>query len=368
MVKNKQLFSYYKSLEHGYQREYYIGEEAMQLRGVLKLQYPVEQERLVDKKSIERILFHAFFTRLGKDPWGGQVIFCPPWDYSPARRHEGISSNTDVGFPLKAYLSIFFSILNLRKVTVIHPALAILLGEAVDLDCIVVHIGDGVTMITPVVDGTVHLALSRKLPLGFRHIVDYMRRLLIRRGYKFQTSVEKLILADLCKKHGRVSPHPMNIYDGNQENVVPVSLKFMLPDGEILQIKDEHIHASEIFFNPLGTFGRESPSLPIMIHEVAEALVEDLGIVVSHVLPCGPGAFPGISARLENALNGGTADDHGESAFQVRAAISPDPAYIGTSLHASKPNFIESRCITKQAFLENPGEVSKEAFERSLKK
>lgn len=364
MKKKNRVFSYYKSLEHGYSREYYIGEEAMQLRGLLKLLYPVEKERLVDKESMERILFYSFFTELGKDPWGGHVIFSPPWDY----KNEENAQKADAGFSLEAYLSIFFSILNLSKVTVIHPALAIVLAEDVDDNCIVVHFGDGVTMITPVVNETVHLGLSRTFTMGFRHIIDYMRRLLIWRGYKFQTSAEKLILADLCKKHGHVSPHPMNTHGEQQENEAPISVNFLLPDGEILPIIDEHVRASEIFFNPRDTFGKECPPVPRMISEVTGALEEERGILVRHVLTCGPGAFPGMSERLENSLNGGYSDEDGANIYQVSAAMSPDPVYAGTSLHASKPDFIKSHTITKQSFSKKPAEVSKEAFERSLKK
>jgi len=57
----------YKSImtdvEH-YVREYYIGEEALNLRGVLKLIYPVEHGVINDWDAMEKIWHYTFYNDL----------------------------------------------------------------------------------------------------------------------------------------------------------------------------------------------------------------------------------------------------------------------------------------------------------------
>ena len=54
-------------VEH-YSREYYIGEEAIQLRGVLKLVYPLEKGIITDFTATEKMLHFAFYTEFRIDP------------------------------------------------------------------------------------------------------------------------------------------------------------------------------------------------------------------------------------------------------------------------------------------------------------
>ncbi|MHA1126951.1 MAG: actin, cytoplasmic 2, partial [Candidatus Heimdallarchaeota archaeon] len=54
-------------VEH-YVREYYIGEEALNLRGVLKLLYPIEHGTVEDWDAMERIWHFTFYNDLRENP------------------------------------------------------------------------------------------------------------------------------------------------------------------------------------------------------------------------------------------------------------------------------------------------------------
>ena len=54
-------------VEH-YVREYYIGEEALNLRGVLRLLYPIEHGIVEDWDAMERIWHFTFYNDLRENP------------------------------------------------------------------------------------------------------------------------------------------------------------------------------------------------------------------------------------------------------------------------------------------------------------
>ena len=51
-----------------YSREWYIGEEAMELKGIMNLQFPIEHGVVEDWPAMERIYHYTFYTDLRIDP------------------------------------------------------------------------------------------------------------------------------------------------------------------------------------------------------------------------------------------------------------------------------------------------------------
>jgi len=67
LVGYPKYVSIMSDVEH-YSREYYIGEEALSMKGVLKLNYPVEHGIIEDWIAMEKIWHYTFFTDLRVDP------------------------------------------------------------------------------------------------------------------------------------------------------------------------------------------------------------------------------------------------------------------------------------------------------------
>ena len=48
------------TLKYGYQKEYFVGNEAESKRGVLKIKYPIEHDTIKNYDDMEKIWFHIF--------------------------------------------------------------------------------------------------------------------------------------------------------------------------------------------------------------------------------------------------------------------------------------------------------------------
>jgi actin-related protein len=62
MNPNTREYHYYDVQIGGYTREYFVGEETMQLSGVLKLVYPVEHGIIEDWTAMEKVWHHMFYV------------------------------------------------------------------------------------------------------------------------------------------------------------------------------------------------------------------------------------------------------------------------------------------------------------------
>ncbi|MHA2169846.1 MAG: actin, cytoplasmic 2, partial [Candidatus Hodarchaeales archaeon] len=61
-----------------YVREYYIGDEALNLRGVLKLHYPIEHGQVDDWSAMEKIWSFTFFNDMRVNPAEHPVLLTEP--------------------------------------------------------------------------------------------------------------------------------------------------------------------------------------------------------------------------------------------------------------------------------------------------
>ncbi len=61
-----------------YVREYYVGDEALNLRGVLRLFYPIEHGQVSDWDAMEKIWHFTFFNDLRVNPSEHPVLLTEP--------------------------------------------------------------------------------------------------------------------------------------------------------------------------------------------------------------------------------------------------------------------------------------------------
>ena len=73
-------------VEH-YTRSYYIGEEALNLRGVLRIEYPIEHGIIKDWDAMEKIWHYTFFNDLRVDPSEHPVLLTEP-PLNPRKNRE----------------------------------------------------------------------------------------------------------------------------------------------------------------------------------------------------------------------------------------------------------------------------------------
>ncbi|MCG3218584.1 MAG: actin family protein, partial [Candidatus Heimdallarchaeota archaeon] len=203
-----------------YVREYYIGDEAINLRGVLKLNYPIEHGQINDWEAMERIWHFTFFNDLRVNPSEHPVLLTEP----PLNAHTNREKMAELMFETFNVPAMYIS---MQAVLSLYAS-----GRTTG---IVVDSGDGVTHIVPVYEGfAISHAISRT-DIGGRDITKYLRRLLRQRGYSLTSSAEQEIVKDIKERLCYVAIDPTKELS-LADKVSGLEKQYVLPDGETLTI------------------------------------------------------------------------------------------------------------------------------------
>lgn len=167
---------------------------------------------------------------------------------------------------------------------------------------IVFDSGDGVSHVIPVCEGYVQKHCVQRLNLAGRHVTNYLVRLLLLRGYAFNSSADfetiREIKEQLCfcsydlKKDRKLA-----------EETTLHEKEYMLPDKSTIRIGRERFEAAECLFNPFLA-GVEDQGVAQMIYEAAIKVEMDMFVplVKNIILTGGTTMFPGLSSRIDKEL------------------------------------------------------------------
>ncbi len=321
-----------------YTRDYYIGEEAINLRGVLRLVYPITHGVIEDWDAIEKIWSYTFYNDLKVDPSENPVLLTEA-PFNPRENRERMASVMFENFGVPAIYVATQAILSLYAS-----------GRTTGL---VVDSGDGVTHIVPIYEGFSITHAIRRIDLAGRDITEYLRRLLRQRGYSFVSGAEKEIVRDIKEKLCYVARDP------EQERMVAdsagVDKQYMLPDGETITIGAERFLAPELFFNP-SAIGLDTMPLDEHIVEAIKACDVDLrrDLYANIVLSGGSTMFEGLKDRLLKEISELVPEN-----VEVRIIAPPERQYsvwIGGSILASLKTF-QKMWVSRKEFEEAGPEV-----------
>ncbi|TFG05839.1 MAG: actin, cytoplasmic 2 [Promethearchaeota archaeon] len=318
-------------VEH-YTREYYIGEEALQLRGVLRLSYPVGHGIVEDWGAMEKIWHYTFYTDLRLDPAEHPVLLTePPLNPRPNR---------------EKMCEIMFETFNVPAIYIAMQAVLSLYasGRTTGLVC---DSGTGVSHVVPIYEGFALTHAISRLDLAGRDITEYLMRLLRQRGYALTTSAEKEIVRDIKEKLCYVALDPEKELK-LAEKVSGMEKSYMLPDGETLTVGVERFLAPEVFFNP-GAVGKETSPLDEVIVEAVSKCDIDLrrDLYANIVLSGGSSMFPGLKERLTKEI----AEMIPEN-VEVKIIAPPERMYsvwIGGSILSSLKTF-QKMWVTRKEY------------------
>ncbi|MHA1398585.1 MAG: actin, cytoplasmic 2, partial [Candidatus Heimdallarchaeaceae archaeon] len=308
-------------VEH-YVREYYIGEEAINLRGVLKLVYPVEHGQVQDWDAMERIWHYTFYNDLRVNPNEHPVLLTEP----PLNKNQNKEKMAE----------LMFDTFNVPAMYISMQAILSLYASGRTTG-IVVDSGDGVTHIVPVYEGFAISHAIHRSDIGGRDVTDYLRRLLRQRGYSLSSSAEREIVRDIKERLCYVALDPEKELK-LAEKVSGMEKTYTLPDGETLTIGAERFMAPELFFNP-GAIGSEENPLDELIYRSIQNCDVDLrrDLYANIVLSGGSTMFPGLKERLHKELT-----ELVPETMEVKIIAPPERRYsvwIGGSILSSLKTF-----------------------------
>ena len=318
----------------GWFREYYVGEEAMNMRGVLKLLYPMEHGQVKDWEAMERLWHYTFYNELRVNSHEHPILLTEP-PLNDNRNKEKMAELMFETFNVPAMYVSMQAILSLYAS-----------GRTTGL---VIDAGDGVIHIVPVYEGFAISHAIHRSDIGGRDITNYLRTLLKQRGYSLSTSAEREIVRDIKERLCYVALDPEKELK-LAGKISGMEKDYVMPDGEVINIGSERFMAPELLFSP-GVIGSEEEPLDELIYRMVQNCDVDLrrDLFSNIVLSGGSTMFPGLKERLHKELV-----DLVPDTTEVKIISPPERRYsvwIGGSILSSLKTF-SKLWVTKKEYKE----------------
>lgn len=310
----------------------FVGSEAFDKRGVLKLSYPIEHGIVTDWESMEQIWSHTF-DQLRVIPNDRNVLLTEA-PRNPKKNREKMAE-------------IMFETFNVDGLYIAIQGVLSLYSSGRTTGT-VLDIGDGVTHTIPIYDGyAIDNAINRS-DLAGRDVTEYMQRLLEMEGISMLTSSEKEIVRRMKEKY----VYCVTDVDAEAKLYKSKNMtrKYMLPDGNSIILKDVMYETPEVLFNP-ALIGKEM----LGVHEAVNdsILKSDINIrkdlYSNIVLSGGTTMIRDFDKKLEHELRLIL-----NSNVDVKVIAPPERKYsvwMGGSILASLPTF-ESAWIYNKEYRE----------------
>ena len=208
---------------------YLVGDKALSLRGICRLNHPIERGIVVSWESMEQIWRHAFYSELAVPPADCCALLTEPTLNPKASRERTVQIFFEV-FKVRALF------LTTKEALTLHA-----LGRATG---IVLTIGVSVLAV-PIYEGhTLPYAVVNPYELPNGHdVTDYMMRLLSERGYDrtFVTTADREIAREMTERECYVAT---DFEAELAKDATALQRDYELPDGvssdtEVLSISQE---------------------------------------------------------------------------------------------------------------------------------
>lgn len=255
----------------GLEGDVFIGQKAQELRGLLKIRYPLEHGIVTDWDDMEKIWHHVYESELKTLPEEHPVLLTEP-PLNP-RKNRDIAAQ------------IMFETFNIPALYTSIQAVLSLYASGRTTG-VVLDSGDGVSHAVPVYEGFAVPNSIRRIDVAGRDVTEQLQLLLRKNGHVLHTSAEKEVVRMIKEKVCYVSLDPkreekewINSYHKSESKTVD----YVLPDGHkikvrpdrlepvshrlkmVLQIGQERYRAPEILFDP-EIIGLEYPG----VHQIVQ--------------------------------------------------------------------------------------------------
>jgi len=330
--------------------ECYIGHEALKLKNEVKSTYPIEYGWIRNWEDMEKIWNYIFNNILKIDPFFYPVAFIVPSLFSNADKEK--------------LAEIMFENFNIPGLYILDQAKLICFSVGT-MNGLVVELGEGVTQIVPVINGSVLTHAINKMFLGGRNLTAYLQRLIKNRGYYFQTSAEfeilRAIREKLCyfaldptkelSKYNYLSNLPYEEATKNQK----IGTYKISKDREIF-LRQERFLVPEVYFNPYSIGSETEPLYDCIINSVSECKKEvRRDLYQNIILSGGITNTPGLKERLLREIKDRVNTDE----INPQIFVHPKPnysAWLGGSILTSMNSF-KDLWITKEEYKEYGSQI-----------
>lgn len=266
----------------------YVCDETTNIRSMLDLSYPLKEGIVDDWDNMEKVWKYAFEKKMNITDYGEHNILLTEAAENPTKNRVKMAEimlesfgYKGISFQIQALLSLFCE------------------GKKTGL---VMDSGDGVSHTIPVFEGHLMKEAIQRLNVAGRHVTEYMIKVLLMRGYAFNSSADYETVRDIKENLCYVS------YDLERDRLLAretcaVDQEYQLPNKEVIRIGRERFEGPECLFNP-SLLDIESPGIPDMIFEtIQKSAIDTRKALYNNILITGGSTmFPGFPTRVEKDL------------------------------------------------------------------
>jgi len=266
-------------------RNIYVGNDAMKMRGVLKVKHPIERGAILDWNDYYEILNYIFYSLLRVENLSNYPVFYTEYPFVPRETKEYIARVLYETHRVQSLIMVPTPILSMFSV-----------GLTTGL---VIESGDGMTWVCPIVNGQIIDQAVQKLTLAGTDVNQYLKNLLMREGINIESSAVDEIIRDIKEKNCYF------VLDHSKEPDMSDSFKLSMPDGSTINIPHYLFYeAPEVMFQP--------QLLGYPINSIPQAVIASLQGIDNHywsdllthvVISGGNLSYSGFDERLTLELN-----------------------------------------------------------------
>jgi len=216
------------------QKEVYVGEEAQQKRGVLKIETPIESGIVSNWDDMEKVWHHTLYSELRVSPEEHPILMTEA-SLNPKLNREKMTQ-------------IMFEVFNVPCLYVNVQAVLALYSSGRTTG-VVLDSGEGISHTVPIYEGYAIPHAIQPIRLAGRDLTEYLRTILKERGLSFTTPAEVEIVRDI-KETMTVVVSDFNEAMKDAEESHACEKNYELPDGRKILIGNERFRCPEILFNP----------------------------------------------------------------------------------------------------------------------
>jgi len=326
-------------------KETLVGDEAQGMRGVMKLNYPIDHGIVNNWDDMEKIWQHTFTSELRVSPEDHPVMLTE----APANPKANREKMTQ----------IMFETFNVPKLYIQIQAVLSLYASGRTTG-LVVDSGDGVTHTVPIYEGYALPHAVQRLDLAGRDLTEWMMKLLTERGeFRPVTTAEREITRDIKEKLSYVAlDFKVEMDNAANDEVPDLEQTYELPDGNVITIGNERFRCPEALFDP-SMIGMEQ----LGMHQAAFQTIQDCDIDIRNdlyeniVISGGTTMFEGLQDRLQSEIQ-----SKAPATVTVEVEATAERKYsvwVGGSILSSLSTF-QQMWITREEYDESgPGIVHK---------
>lgn len=327
------------------QKEVYVGEEAQQKRGVLKIEQPIEHGIVSNWDDMEKVWHHTLYSELRVSPEEHPILMTEA-SLNPKLNREKMTQ-------------IMFEVFNVPCLYVNVQAVLALYSSGRTTG-VVLDSGEGISHTVPIYEGYAIPHAIQKILLAGSDLTEYLREILKERGLAFTTPAELEIVRDI-KETMTVVVSDFNEAMKDAEESHACEKNYELPDGRKILIGNERFRCPEILFNP-SLAGHDLEGVHKYCFDSVMKCDNDVrkDLFANIILSGGSTLFEAMGERLWQEIHNLT-----PSNGRIKVLAPPERLYsvwLGGSILASLSTF-QTMWITKQEYDENgPNIIHRKCF------